>query len=181
VNSCRNVPGPSRLSLLNNAAIGRAEEPHAREGMEMLAPTRILVPTDFSEYSGRALQQALDIAQQNHAKIFLLHVVHEVVHRGNLEFTLPEELVRRMKDGAVASAEQSLHTQLHTFLQTNGLEVVADVRYGIPCDEILKEEKEKEIDLVIIASPGSAGLARHHIGNVARGVLKHSTCPVLLT
>ena len=56
----------------------------------MLAPTRILVPTDFSPYSDRALVQALDIAKQYRAKVFLLHVLHEDVHRGNLEFTFPE-------------------------------------------------------------------------------------------
>ena len=46
----------------------------------MLMPTRILVPTDFSEYSDRALEQALDIAKQYHAKVFLLHVVHDETH-----------------------------------------------------------------------------------------------------
>jgi len=30
----------------------------------MLKPTKILVPTDFSEYSDRALRQGLDIAKQ---------------------------------------------------------------------------------------------------------------------
>ena len=43
----------------------------------MLMPTKILVPTDFSEYSDKALEQALDIAKQYHAKVFLLHVIHE--------------------------------------------------------------------------------------------------------
>ncbi len=36
----------------------------------MLVPTRILVPTDFSEFSGKALRQALDIANEYQAKVF---------------------------------------------------------------------------------------------------------------
>ena len=36
----------------------------------MFTPTRILGPTDFSEYSDRALKQALDIAKQYHTKVF---------------------------------------------------------------------------------------------------------------
>lgn len=39
----------------------------------MRMPTKILVPTDFREYSDRALEQALDIAKQYKAKVFLLH------------------------------------------------------------------------------------------------------------
>jgi len=149
--------------------------------MKMLAPTRILVPTDFSEYSGRALGQGLDIAQQYRAKVFLLHVIHEDIHRGNFEFTLPEELVHQIRDGAVASANTGFQNQLSSFPQAREVEVVTDIREGIPYDEILKEEKEKEIDLVVIASLGKTGLKKYLIGGVARHVLKCSRCPVLLT
>ena len=41
----------------------------------MFLPKKILVPTDFSEYSDRAFQKALDIAQQGGAEITLLNVI----------------------------------------------------------------------------------------------------------
>jgi len=44
----------------------------------MFAPKAILVPTDFSEYSDRAVKEAVDIATQNNAKIYLLHVVDKL-------------------------------------------------------------------------------------------------------
>jgi len=34
----------------------------------MFAPKRILVPTDFSDYSDEALKQALELAKQYNAK-----------------------------------------------------------------------------------------------------------------
>jgi nucleotide-binding universal stress UspA family protein len=52
----------------------------------MLVPTRILVPTDFSEYSDRAFSQALDIAKEYYAKIYLLHVLHKVLDLTGLDF-----------------------------------------------------------------------------------------------
>ena len=61
------------------------------------------------------------------------------------------------------------------------MEVVTNVRQGIPYDEILKEGKEKGIDLIVIASLGRTGIAKYLIGGVARNVLKGSKCPVLLT
>jgi universal stress protein A len=147
----------------------------------MLAPTRIMVPTDFSEYSDRAVAQGVDIARQYNAKLFLVHVVHEDVHRGNFDFTFPEEFVREVKDSAVSSASTSIQKELDFFPRSKEVEVSTNVRHGIPYDEILKEEKEKNIDLVVIASLGRSGLAKYLIGSVARNVLHGSTCPVLLT
>ena len=145
----------------------------------MLIPTKILVPTDFSEYSDRALGQALDIAKQYNAKVFLLHVVHESIHL--LDFTLPEDTIRQMKDGAIPWAKEILQNQLGSFPQANEVEVATNVRQGIPYDEILKEGKEKGIDLIVISSLGRTGIAKYLIGSVARNVLKDSRCPVLLT
>ena len=145
----------------------------------MLIPTKILVPTDFSEYSDRALGQALDIAKRYNAKVFLLHVVHESIHL--LDFTLPEDTIRQMKDGAIPWAKEILQNQLGSFPQANEVEVATNVRQGIPYDEILKEGKEKGIDLIVIASLGRTGIAKYLIGSVARNVLKDSRCPVLLT
>ena len=148
----------------------------------MLKPTKILVPTDFSEYSDRALKQGLDIAVQYKAKLFLLHVVHEDVYRTFLELTFLEKTSRQtIRDSAVAWAQESLQKQLGNFPQAKDVEVVAHVRWGIPYDEILKEEVEEGIDLIVIATLGKSAIARYFIGNVARNVLKGSKCPVLLT
>ncbi len=147
----------------------------------MLAPTRIMVPTDFSEYSDRAVAQGVDIARQYHAKLFLVHVVRDDVHRGNFDFTLPEDVLQDFKDGEVSSANTSIQKELDSFPKAKEVEVTTSVRHGIPYDEILKEEKEKDIDLVVIASLGKSGLAKYLIGSVARNVLHGSACPVLLT
>ena len=147
----------------------------------MLKPTKILVPTDFSEDSGRALGQALDIAKHYNAKVFLLHVVHEEIHRTGLDFTLPEAVVQQIKDGTLVWAQESLQKQIDSFPQAKEVEVVTNLRKGVPYDEILKEGKEKGIDLIVIASLGRSGIAKYLIGSVARNVLKGAKCPVLLT
>ena len=148
----------------------------------MLKPTKILVPTDFSEYSDRALAQGLDIAQQYKAKLFLLHVIHGDIYRDILEFTFLDEGVRHsIRDGAAAWAEESLRKQLGYFPRAKDVEVSTSVRWGVPYDEILKEGKEQGIDLIIIASLGRTGIGKYLIGSVARNVLRGAKCPVLLT
>jgi universal stress protein A len=147
----------------------------------MLRPTKILVPTDFSEYSDRALKQALNIAKQYKAEVFLLHAVSEDAYPTNLDSAPPEVVVRRIKDGTVVSAQETLQKQLDSFPQHEGVNVVTNIRHGVPYEEILKEAEEKEIDLIVIASLGRSGIAKYLIGGVARNVLKGAKCPVLLT
>ena len=107
----------------------------------MLMPTKILVPTDFSEHSDRAFGQALDIAKDYSSKVFLLHVIHEAFHL--LDLTLPKETVRLIKDGAIPWAREILQNHLRGFPQAREIEVETNVRKGIPYEEILKEGREE--------------------------------------
>lgn len=144
----------------------------------MLAPTKILVPTDFSEYSDKALRQGLDIAKQYGAKVFLFHALHPEFHRA---ITDSKDIIDQLNAKMMAWARDNLQKQLDKFPQSKEVEVETDVGTGIPAEAILKEAKEKEIDLIVIASLGHSGIAKYLIGSVARNVLKGATCPVLLT
>jgi nucleotide-binding universal stress UspA family protein len=146
----------------------------------MLRPTKILVPTDFSEYSDRALKQALDIAKQYGAKVYVLHVLHEEMYYIN-EFSSVAGALQKIEDSKLAAARENLKKQLDNFPQIKDAEVVTNVRLGVPYEEILKEGEEKGIDLIVIASLGRSGIAKYLIGSVARNVLKGAKCPVLLT
>jgi nucleotide-binding universal stress UspA family protein len=147
----------------------------------MLKPTKILVPTDFSEYSDRALGQGLDIAKQYNAKIFLLHVVHKEILRAIWEHSPSKELTQEIKVTHWTQTKDRLQIQLNKFPHAKEVEVVTPIREGVPYEKILEFGKEKGIDLIVIASLGRSGIAKYLIGSVARNVLKGAKCPVLLT
>jgi len=146
----------------------------------MLKPTKILVPTDFSEYSDRALRQALDIAKQYGAQVYVLHVLREEFYRfddlGNIADTW-----QVMENSRLAKTKENLQKQLDKFPQAKEVEVNADIRRGLHYEAILEEAEQKGIDLIVIASLGQSGIAKYLIGSVARNVLKGAKCPVLLT
>ena len=146
----------------------------------MLVPTKILVPTDFSEYSDRALRQALDIAKQYGAKVYVLHVLHEEFYRfedlGNIADTW-----KIMEDSQLARARENLQKQLNKFPEAKEIEIIADIRRDLPYEAILEEAAQRAIDLIVIASFGQSGIVKYLMGSVARNVLKGSKCPVLLT
>ncbi len=147
----------------------------------MLMPTKILVPTDFSTYSDKALRQALDIAKQYKAKVYLFHAINPVIQQCVVDFCLSEEMMKEIETQATAFATDSLKKQLEKFPQAKEVEVYADIGKGVPYEAILNEAEDKGADLIVIASLGQSGISKYLIGSVARNVLRGSKCPVLLT
>jgi universal stress protein A len=146
----------------------------------MFNPTKILVPTDFSEYSDKALQQALDIAKQYHSRVYLLHVIHSEIQRCHVDYCLSDEQMEQFKKQMADGAYEALKKQTDKFPEAKEVEVTTEVKQGTPYDAILKEEQEKGIDLIVIAPRGRTGITKYHMGGNALNVLKGAKCPVLL-
>ena len=73
-----------------------------------------------------------------------------------------------------------LSDQLAKFPDSKSIEIIADIRKGVLYEEILRDQQEKKIDLIVIASHGKTGLLSHLIGSVAERVVRSAKCPVLL-
>jgi nucleotide-binding universal stress UspA family protein len=148
------------------------------EDLKMFAPKKILVPTDFSEYSDRALKQAVDIASEHNSKIYLLHVVDEIVQCA-VDYCLDAAVVDQVEKQSMAFAEEKLKKEVKMLSESKDLQIISDVKKGYTYETILKEQKDKGIDLIVIASHGKKGLIKH-LGSVADKVLREAKCPVLL-
>ena len=146
----------------------------------MLRPTRILVPTDFSAFSDKALEQALDISKQYGAEVYLLHVVKPPEPCG-LKCAVPGNILEQLEKDAHDGAARDIKEQLDKFPQPDGIKIFPATVQGQPRQVILGVAEKKKIDLIVIASLGQSGIAKYLIGSVARSVLKGSKCPVLLT
>lgn len=145
----------------------------------MFSPKKILVPTDYSIYSDKALGQALDIARQHGAKIYLMHVVG-LVQQCAVDYCMDSATVAELDKKSVESATEMMKEQITKAGDTKGVEIISDVRKGTPYEEILNEEKAKSIDLIVIASHGRTGLLSHLMGSVAERVARGAKGPVLL-
>ncbi len=145
----------------------------------MFAPKNIVVPTDFSEYSDKALQLALDMAKQYHSRIYLVHVIGLVI-QCTVDYCLDPKTTDLVEKGSMASAKMMMEKQLNKFPDSKSVEIVAVIRQGAPFEEILRVQQEKKGDLVVIGSHGQTGLKRHLLGSVAEKVGRQSKCPVLL-
>ncbi len=147
----------------------------------MFAPKKILVPTDFSAYADNALRQAIDIAKQNKAKIYLLHVIDDGFQQCAVDYCLNEGDVQKILKDSIKNAKDRLQQEAKKVTDNNSsIEIVYDARRGISYEEILKEQEEKGIDLIVIASHGKTGILKNMLGGVVDKVMKRSKCQVLL-
>jgi universal stress protein A len=76
----------------------------------MLAPKRILVPTDFSDYSDEALKQALELAKQHNAKVYLLHVA-EPVTQCTVDYCLDPATFKEAGEAEILKAKEIMHKE----------------------------------------------------------------------
>jgi nucleotide-binding universal stress UspA family protein len=147
--------------------------------------TRILAPTDFSKYSGFALEWAAYLAQCMKADLLLLHVlseeegkiVEEVIGEGAVV-----QIPRGIRQNVVEERQRKLIDQYEMVVSREikaSLKVEQMIRIGVPFLEIVRAAKEKDVDLIVLGTHGRTGLSHALIGSVAEKVVHHAHCPVL--
>lgn len=142
----------------------------------MFAPKNILVPTDFSNYSDKAIKKAVEIASQHKSKIYVLHVVDEIMQCA-VDYCLDVSVVKQVEKQSLKFAQEKLRKMVKAL--PKGIQVAVDIKMGDTYETILKEQQRKRIDLIVIASRGRKGLI-HHLGSIADKVMRGAKCPVLL-
>ncbi|MGI1657425.1 MAG: universal stress protein [Desulfitobacterium sp.] len=137
--------------------------------------TKILVPTDGSEYSRRALLVALEIGKKFNAEIMLLNVLMTPEALG---YTLSEdETVVQQQFSSNGEATLAATTKN---VDLEGVKLTCSLKPGYPASVILKEIISEDIDLVVMGYRGYTSLAGTFMGSVSQKVLAKASQPVLL-
>jgi len=137
---------------------------------------QILVPVDFSTFSGRALRHALPLAQRFGAEIVLLHVIE----------LFPIDYVTGTESDPITGAEgrrrakHALSKLGARILESGGVPYRSVVRTGKPFREITRAARELDADLIVLSTHGRMGLDRFYLGSTAERVVRHAACPVLV-
>ena len=142
----------------------------------MIQLARILLPTDFSEFSSEATKYACALAEQFDAELHLLHVL-EIHQSTTPDFAMGLALPSRTKESRKA-AEKTLENVLDS-KWAEGRKVVKAILEGTPFLEIIRCAKEYDIDLIVMGTHGRSGLVHVLIGSVAEKVVRKAPCPVL--
>lgn len=134
----------------------------------------ILLAVDFSSQTEIIVNRAYDIAQQNSAKLSMVHVLDNIplpdTSYGTI-IALDDET-----DNALLEQEKAKLNQIGERLKIP--ENQRWLIWGSPIQEIAELAKKENIDLIVVGSHGRHGLALL-LGSTANGVLHHAPCDVL--
>jgi universal stress protein A len=175
-----NVPeDPSAPSAAGVKLVGELDQPS--KTIPALQLKKLLVPTDFSENSKKALVYAVRLAQRNNSSLILFHVFEmpEFVRQLPQDYSESNEETRKQFDTAMRRSAERLET-LSRAVKGSNIESESSQRLGTPYEEIVKVAKEMEVDLIIIATHGYTGLKHFLLGSTAERVVRLAPCPVLV-
>ena len=144
----------------------------------MIKLDRILVPTDFSDFSRPAMLYGCAIAARFGAELHLLHVVPDPAMLVPEAAAFSVETMQAQSESLGKGAQETLQ-QLPPDNWENEKPVVREVRVGAAFMEIIDYARENEIDLIVIGTHGRSGLMHVLMGSVAERIVRKAPCPVL--
>ena len=135
----------------------------------------IVVPTDFSPHSERALEVAEKLVKLTGGKIHLLHCFQ--INVGGISpygVTVPEEFNREVREAAEKAIED-----LERKVAAEGIEVETHLTPRFPSEAVSDLAKELGADLIVMGTRGATGLKHILLGSVAERTIRIAPCPVL--
>ncbi len=142
---------------------------------------RILVATDGSPLSQKAVTSAIAMAALNGAELVALTVVPRYptnYFEGAAVFT-PEDIGRIEKQWTEAA--QATLDAIAKQAEASGVRTkTATVSADLVAEAIIGAAKKHQSDLIVMASHGRQGIKRLLLGSETQHVLTHSELPVLV-
>ncbi len=139
---------------------------------------RILVPTDGSELTGRAVAAAIGLAKTLGAELHTLCVKEPFPYGAVAEMqpTPPQEFF----DAQERSAARHVRAVIDA-CDAAGVVCHAETIEGVqPWEAIIDYAEKKRCDLIVMGSHGRSGLASLFLGSETDDVLRHTKLPVLV-
>ena len=151
----------------------RHHAPHLRRLREI---KNILFPTDFSDYSKKALPYALSFASRYAATLHVLHIFEQRIHPAFyiMDKSTPFDLDEGLRDRALDALDEFVYQDLR-----DKISFKCEVASGKPFVEIINYARDNDIDLIVIATHGLTGLEHMIIGSTTERVVRNAPCPVL--
>ncbi len=151
-----------------------------RGGIYMKAYKNIIVPTDGSVNSKRALEHAIVLASSLGASITLVYVANIVSVISNFD-QIPNASGYVTEQVALDMEEEGKGV-LDDFAKEvpEGIDVKTVFEVGSPGPAVLSVAKKYKADLIVMGSRGLGPLKGLFMGSVSSYVVTHSGCPVLI-
>jgi nucleotide-binding universal stress UspA family protein len=132
---------------------------------------KVLVATDGSEHSMKAVNRALELAMKEGAEVTLMSVAYYAREDldempANIQEKLESHAAEALKKAKAVFDEKSV--QVETLLEAG----------FVPANNIIRRAEEGQFERILLGSTGISGLKRVFIGSTAAKVVANAPCSV---
>jgi nucleotide-binding universal stress UspA family protein len=132
---------------------------------------RILLPTDGSDASNRAVEEAIGLAGATGAELHVLFVVEDIPYAPEMMDDEVESRIRQIGQEALE--------KIRARAEETGVDVVTEFEEGAPHTSILTYAEAADVDAIVMGTHGRSGLDRYLLGSVTERVVRTAEVPVL--
>ena len=135
----------------------------------------IVIATDGSENSQRAISCGVEIAKLSGATVHALYVV-DTPSIISETWTAGKEMVHEL----IIREGKKVLSKVKKIIEDSGVEVKEVLLEGYPSEEIINFAENNNMDLIVMGTLGKTGLERFLVGSVAENVVRNSKVPVMV-
>lgn len=143
--------------------------------------TRIMLATDGSKLSQKAVKSAIEMAVKFNAELIAVKVIPcyvQAYFEGS--FTVADMDVKSI-EAQWAEGAQMVLDKITISCATKGVVIeTVVIKSDDISDGLVKAAKKWKVDLIVMASHGRRGIKRMLLGSETQNVLTHSSVPVLV-
>ena len=134
---------------------------------------KVLVATDGSEHSMKAVARALELAEKQAAQVTLISVAY--FGADYLE-EMPPNIREKLEDEARDALKKA-----KAMFDAKGLKAETVIETGlVPANLIIRQAQEGKFDRIIMGSTGLNALEKIMMGSTAAKVVAHAPCEVTI-
>jgi nucleotide-binding universal stress UspA family protein len=158
--------------------LSKKDVPRRKEGDSMDEYKNLLVPTDGSDLSRKAILKAISLAKKFGSRVTVLHVEERPLTDGGppgVEVFQPSE---NELNAIFKKESDRIIEETKLIAKENKMTIYIIHTKGHAANEIIKASKD--FDMILMGTHGRGGLTHLLIGSVAEKVARHACCPVML-
>ena len=153
---------------------------------------KILVAVDFSEGTGRLINQAAQLGQELGGRLIIVHVTSDALQAA-YESTQFYDVSTEYTGGSFGDVEMARNLcaeeykrehrsllNLSARMREEGVDAQAMLLKGDAAELILEKARELDVDIIMMGSHGHGLLRKMLLGSVAEAVLRKAPCSVLI-
>ena len=115
-----------------------------------LTAQRLLVATDGSEFSDKAVSEAISLTKLTGGTLIACSIAHH-----GIDENMANEYVNKIKDAASAA----------------GINIETTIGHGNACQEIIAAAETQNADMIVVGTHGRTGISRLLMGSIAERVI----------